>query len=153
MRAFPWGPVGQAVKFSKDVAVKCHQILTLLRTLLATCNSGSTWIIITSSPKNESEVCCFPRWVSKTCYLFSHPEVFLLNNKSNHQEMKQERGTERRKQVDREWDVSQTASALQPLIRHHSFSTPLLRQLGLLTQSPAVPLALKQKTSLRKFSS
>lgn len=37
MRDSLWGPVRQPVKFSKDVAIKCHQVSTLFRNSFVIC--------------------------------------------------------------------------------------------------------------------
>lgn len=108
MRGFSWGPVGQAVKFSKGVALKCHQILTLLRNSLATCWEVPELRLLVLLRMNL-RFALFQDKYLKHAIFFHIRKVFLLNNKGNLQEMESERGTERRKEVVGEWDVSQTA--------------------------------------------
>lgn len=123
MRGFSWGPVGQAVKFSKGVALKCHQILTLLRNSLATCWEVPELRLLVLLRMNL-RFALFQEKYLKHAIFFHIQKFFLLNNKGNLQEMRVRKGN--RKEEGGSRGVGCITNC-QVLIRNHSLSTPLLR--------------------------
>lgn len=149
MKKFLWGLLRQPVKFSKDGAIKCYQIWMLFRNFV---KSWEVPELKLSALENESKVPCFPRWISKICYVVSHPKISLLTNKRLKiipKSSENEGGD-----MSRLWKlVGSQGHGICSVITHpEALSALLLWWFGWVTWSPAELPTTKPGTALRRFN-